>query len=110
MPVWSQQKSDVDPIELVRSAAKNEIRASDVEQYFMFKDTTDYKDHSITKEIVRTKQGGLQTTLLLNGKPLTAEERQKEDAKLTKVRRTIRTPGESVASPTKRTTSARRSC
>lgn len=84
VPVWSQQKSDVDPIELVRSASKNEIKASDVEQYFMFKDTTDYKDHSVTKEIVRTKQGGLQTTLLLNGKPLTSEERQKEDAKLTK--------------------------
>jgi hypothetical protein len=84
LPVWSQQKSDVDPIELVRSASKNEIKASDVEQYFMFKDTTEYKDHSITKEIVRTKQGGLQTTLLLNGKPLTSEERQKEDAKLTK--------------------------
>jgi hypothetical protein len=84
LPVWSQQKSDVDPIELVRSASKNEIKASDVEQYLMFKDTTEYKDHSITKEIVRTKQGGLQTTLLLNGKPLTSEERQKEDAKLTK--------------------------
>lgn len=84
VPLWSQQKSDVDPIELVRGAAKNEIGASDVLQYYMFKDTTDYKDHSITKEIVRTKEGGLQTTLLLNGKPLTPAERQKEDAKLTK--------------------------
>jgi hypothetical protein len=84
VPVWSQQKSEVDPVELVRSASKNEMKASDVEQYFMFKDTTEYKDHSITKEIVRTKQGGLQTTLLLNGKPLTPDERQKEDAKLTK--------------------------
>jgi hypothetical protein len=83
-PAWAQQKSDIDPIELVRSAAKNEIRASDVQQYFMFKDTTEYKDHSITREIVRTKQGGLSTTLLLNGKPLTPEERQKEDAKLVK--------------------------
>ncbi len=81
-PAWSQ--ADVDPIQLVRSASKNEIRAADAQQYFMFKDTTEYKDHSITKEIVRTKQGGLSTTLLLNGKPLTPEERQKEDAKLVK--------------------------
>src|ERR1700678_1194376 len=50
----------------------------------MFKDTTEYKDHSITKEIVRTPQGGLTTTLLLNGHPLTAEERKKEDEKLQK--------------------------
>jgi hypothetical protein len=83
-PAFSQQKADVDPIALVRSAAKNEIKASDVEQYYMFKDDTEYKDHAVTKEIVRTKQGGLSTTLLLNGKPLTTEERQKEDAKLVK--------------------------
>lgn len=69
---------------LVRRAAKNEIKATDVEQYYMFKDTTQYKDHSITKEIVRTKQGGLSMTLLLNGKPLTADQRQKEETKLTK--------------------------
>ncbi len=80
----AQQKSDIDPIELVRRAAKNEIRANDVQQYFMFKDTTEYKDHSITKEFVRTPQGGLSTTLLLNGKPLTADQRHKEDSKLEK--------------------------
>jgi hypothetical protein len=84
VPAWSQQKPDVDPLELVRRAAKNEIRATDVQQYYMFKDTTEYKDHSITKEIVRTKQGGLSITLLQNGKPLTAEQRRKEDEKLVK--------------------------
>ncbi len=84
IPIWSQQTNDIDPIALVRRAAKNEIKASDVEQYYMFKDTTQYKDHSIVKEIVRTKQGGLSTTLLINGKPLTADQRQKEDAKLEK--------------------------
>jgi hypothetical protein len=82
---WSQQKgAPVDPVELVRRAAKNEIRATDVQQYYMFKDTTQYKDHSTTKAIVRTKDGGLSITLLQNGKPLTAEQRQKEDDKLQK--------------------------
>jgi hypothetical protein len=82
---WSQQKaSAVDPVELVRRAAKNEIRATDVQQYYMFKDTTQYKEHSITKAIVRTKEGGLSITLAQNGKPLTAEQRQKEDEKLQK--------------------------
>src|SRR5579862_7013698 len=84
VPSWAQGGSDIDPIELVRRAAKNEIRANDIEQYYMFKDATEYKDHSITKEIVRTKQGGLSTTLLLNGKPLTPDQRQKEYAKLEK--------------------------
>jgi hypothetical protein len=82
--VPAQQKLDIDPLELVRRAANNEIKANNVQYYCMFKDTTEYKDHSITKEILRTSQGGLTTTLLLNGKPLTAEERQKEDAKLQK--------------------------
>jgi len=82
---WSQQKAaPVDPVELVRRAAKNEIRATDLQQYYMFKDTTQYKDHSATKAIVRTKEGGLSITLLQNGKPLNADERAKEDAKLQK--------------------------
>ena len=80
----AQQKPNIDPLELVRQASQNEIKASDVEQYFMFKDTTDYKDHSVTKEILRTKQGGLTTTLLINGHPLTADERKKDNEKLEK--------------------------
>ena len=81
---YTQQKLDIDPLELVRRAAKNEIKANDVQQYYMFKDSTDYRDHSITKEIVRTKEGGLSSTLLINGRPLTAEERQKDNDKLEK--------------------------
>jgi hypothetical protein len=81
---FAQQKPDIDPITLVRDAAKNEIRANDVEQYYIFKDTTEYKDHSVTKEILRTPQGGLSSTVLLNGHPLSADERKKEDDKLQK--------------------------
>ena len=82
--VSAQQKPEIDPLELVRRASRNEIKASDVQYYCMFKDTTEYKDHSIAKEFLRTPQGGLSTTLLINGHPLTAEERQKEDEKLQK--------------------------
>ena len=80
----AQQKLDIDPMQLVRQASHNEIKASDIVNYYMFKDDTQYKDHSITKEIVRTKEGGLTTTLLINGKPLTAEERKKENERLQK--------------------------
>jgi hypothetical protein len=80
----AQQKLDIDPLELVRRAARNEIKASDVQYYAMFKDTTEYKDHSITKEILRTRDGGLTTTLLVNGRPLSADERKKDNDKLEK--------------------------
>ena len=80
----AQQKLDIDPLELVRRASRNEIKASDVEYYAMFKDVTQYKDHSTSKEIIRTKDGGLTTTLLINGRPLTAEERKKDNEKLEK--------------------------
>ena len=80
----AQQKPDTNPLELVRQASRNEIKASDVQFYAMFKDTTEYKDHSITKEIIRTKDGGLTSTLLINGRPLSAEERNKDNEKLEK--------------------------
>ncbi|MFZ0312589.1 MAG: hypothetical protein WAL85_07780 [Candidatus Korobacteraceae bacterium] len=84
-PVLSAQpKLDIDPLELVRRASRNEIKANDVQYYCMFKDTTEYKDHSVTKEIIRTPQGGLASTLLINGHPLSADERQKDDEKLQK--------------------------
>jgi hypothetical protein len=82
--VRSQQKLDIDPLELVRRTSQNEIKASDVVHYYMFRDSIDYKDHSVSREIIRTKQGGLWTTLLRNGKPLTAEERQKDHDRLVK--------------------------
>lgn len=80
--VQAQQKLDIN--DLVRRASENEIKANNVLYYSMFKDSTQYKDHSITREIVRTPQGGLSATVLLNGRPLTAEQRRKEDAKLQK--------------------------
>jgi hypothetical protein len=84
VPTVAQQKSEIDPIALVRQASKNEIRATDQQNYFMFKDTTEYKDHSVTRAVVRTPLGGLKSTLMLNGHPLTAEERKKDDEKLLK--------------------------
>jgi hypothetical protein len=83
-PALAQQKLNFDPLELVRLASKNEIKASDDLFYRMFRDTTQYKDHSVTREIVRTRQGGLSATLLINGRPLTAAQRQKDNDRLQK--------------------------
>jgi len=80
----AQQKSDLDPQELVRRAAKNEVKASQYNQYFMYRDYTDYKTHSITEEVIETPQGGLSSTIAINGKPLTPDQRAKENQKLAK--------------------------
>ena len=80
----AQQKPEIDPQQLVRQASKNEIRANNIHQYFMYRDYTQYKNHSVTKEVIETPQGGLSSTIAINGQPLTAEQRTKENQKLEK--------------------------
>jgi hypothetical protein len=80
----AQQKPDPDPQELVRRASKNEVQAADYHQYFMYRDHVEEKSHSITKEVLETPQGGLSNTIAINGKPLTPEQRAKENQKLDK--------------------------
>ena len=46
--------------------------------------TPQYKNHSITKEVIETPQGGLSSTIAINGQPLTADQRAKENQKLEK--------------------------
>jgi len=74
----------MDPQELVRRAAKNEIKANDYHQYFMYRDHVESKNHSVTKEVIETPQGGLASTITINGQPLTPEQRAKENRKLEK--------------------------
>ena len=80
----AQQKPDMDPQELVRRAAKNEIKANDYHQYFMYRDHVEEKNHSTTKQVIETPQGGLSNTIAVNGQPLTPEQRAKENQKLEK--------------------------
>jgi hypothetical protein len=80
----AQQKPDLDPQELVRRAAKNEIKANDYHQYFIYRDHVEEKNHSITKEVIETPQGGLSNTIAINGRPLTPDQRAKENQKLEK--------------------------
>ncbi len=80
----AQEKPPINPDDLVRRAAANQIKASDSPVYFMFKDRTEDKGHSTTKEIIQTPQGGLGRTIAINGRPLTPEQRAKDDQKLQK--------------------------
>lgn len=79
-----QTNLQTNPVDLVRRAATNEIKANDSHVYFMFKDRNEEKGHSITKEVIQTPQGGLGRTIAINDKPLTAEQRAKDDQKLQK--------------------------
>src|ERR1039457_5903977 len=80
----AQQIPRTNPNDLVRRAAANEIKANDSHVYFMFKDRTEEKGHSVTKEVIQTPQGGLTRTIAINDKPPTAEQRAKDDQKLQK--------------------------
>jgi hypothetical protein len=84
VPGRAQEKAGVNPEDLVRRAAANEIKANDSHVYFMFKDRDEEKGHSTTKEVIQTPQGGLLRTIAIDDKPLTPEQRAKDDQKLQK--------------------------
>ena len=80
----AQQVPPVEPNQLVRQMVQNELHPTDGGHQFMYKDTTVYKNRSVTKEVVRTPQGPLERTLAIDGGPLSPDQRAKEDAKLQK--------------------------
>jgi hypothetical protein len=82
----SAQQSDINPVDLVRRATQNEIAHSGPTKppYYMYRDHTQWKDHSATTINIETSEGGLSRTIAKNGKPLTAEEQAQSDQKLQK--------------------------
>ncbi len=78
------QQQNLDPVALVRRTTQNEIAATGPTKapFFIYKDHTQWKDHSVTKESIETSEGGLNRTIAKNGKPLTAEEQAEADQKL----------------------------
>jgi hypothetical protein len=82
--VAAQPQAGMNPVDLVRRATQNEIAATGQTKppFFMYKGTTVYKDHSITKAEIETSQGGLERVIAKNGKPLTPDEQAHADQKL----------------------------
>ncbi|MGA7382127.1 MAG: hypothetical protein WBX03_14860 [Terriglobales bacterium] len=68
------------PIELVRETVRNEINSSDAK--FMFREREETGRGSETKLIVETREMAAGMLVAINDKPLTVEERQKEQARL----------------------------
>src|ERR1017187_2390849 len=81
-----------DPLELVREAVQNEIKASkDDAAHFLFRGTKTTPQGSTTRLYVETKEATAGLVVAYNGKSLTPEPRQAEEAR---VERFITNPDE----------------
>ncbi|MGI9103042.1 MAG: hypothetical protein ACR2IF_11430 [Terriglobales bacterium] len=85
--VFAQQPPKPDlpanPTDLVRHAVANELRTDPNRPHYMFRLTKKKSEqHSETREMIETQNGVIGRLLLVDGKPLTAEQRQKEDKRL----------------------------
>ncbi len=72
-----------DPLEVVREAVQNEIKASkDDAARFLFRGTKTTPQGSTTRLYVETKEATAGLVIAYNGKPLTPEQRQVEEARI----------------------------
>jgi hypothetical protein len=72
-----------DPLELVREAVQNEIKASkDDAAHFLFRGTKTTPQGSTTRLYVETKEATAGLVIAYNGKPLAPEQRQAEEARI----------------------------
>lgn len=72
-----------DPGDLVRQAVQNEIRAAAEDTaHFRFRGTKTTAQGSTTRLYVETKEATAGLVVAYNGKPLTAEQRQQEEARV----------------------------
>ncbi len=72
-----------DPVELVRKAVQNEIKASDDDSArFLFRGTKTTPQGSTTRLYVETKEATAGLVIAYNGKPLTPEQRLAEEGRV----------------------------
>jgi len=80
-PVWAEQPSE-SPVELVRQTILRETAPAFDEARAIFEDRKETPRGSQTKLIVETRDGTAGMKVAVNGKPLTPEEREAEEARL----------------------------
>jgi hypothetical protein len=78
---FAEQPSE-SPTELVRRTVQSEMATGDSGAKLIFEDRKETPHGSQTKLVVETRDGTVGMTIALNGKPLTPEERQVEEARL----------------------------
>jgi len=74
--------TNIAPAELVRSAIQNEMNSSGDRAKFMFRDEKVTPKGTQTKLVVETKDATAGLLVAINGKPLTPEQKQAEEARL----------------------------
>ena len=84
---FAEQQSTVssyrDPVELVRKAVQNEIKAAtDDSARFLFRGTKTTPEGSTTRLYVETKEATAGLVIAYNGNPLTHEQRRAEEARV----------------------------
>jgi len=71
------------PVDLVRKAVQNELKADEgVSEHFMFRGVKTTPRGSTTKLYAETKEGSAGLVIAYDGKPLTADQKQAEEARL----------------------------
>ncbi len=70
------------PADLVRKAVANENAPETDNTHYMYRLTRNKPDHTETREMIETDQGVIGRLLLINGKPLSPADRDKEDKRL----------------------------
>jgi hypothetical protein len=80
--IAGEQNPSDSPGELVRETVLNEISSNNGSTRFVFKDLKQTTHGSQTKLIVETGEGAVGMLVAIDGKPLTAAERQAEEARL----------------------------
>jgi hypothetical protein len=74
------------PQVLVRKAIENENKQESEKRYFMYRDVKQKKNASMeTREMIQTPEAVLARLVAVDGKPLTDEQRQKEDGRLNRL-------------------------
>jgi len=87
----SAAQTGLPPRELVRRTVDNEIKTSNSNVNFMFKDFKETPGGSQTKLLVETRQATAGLVVAINGKPLSPEQRE---AEIARVERFVQNPDE----------------
>jgi hypothetical protein len=84
-PAFSADRPSESPVELVRQTVQNEVAASKGNTKVMFMDRKETPHGSQSKLMVETRDGMAGMVVAINDKPLTPEQHQAEEARLTEM-------------------------
>jgi hypothetical protein len=92
-----QGRPQQSPDQLVHQVITHEVQAEEHDNsYWMFRLQQSQSGAPKTEEVVETPHGWVRRLLAVNGKPLTAQERAKDNARLHKL---LSDPGEQAQEP-----------